>query len=98
VGQQIAQGFSDLSVQVVDGIGEIREWLREGPLQASDSQISDFLTEAQQAVVSSNEQVVTRVREVGTALTHILAGDGAFAVRTARLPLISSPAGSPQTA
>jgi predicted PurR-regulated permease PerM len=74
VGQQIAQGFNDLSVQVVDGIGEIREWLREGPLQASDSQISDFLTEAQQAVVSSNEQVVTRVREVGTALTQILAG------------------------
>ena len=32
------------------------------------------------------------------ALTHVLASDGAFAVRTARLPLISSPVGSPQTA
>jgi putative oxidoreductase len=32
------------------------------------------------------------------ALTHVLAGDGAFAVRPARLPLISSPAVSPQTA
>jgi putative oxidoreductase len=32
------------------------------------------------------------------ALAHILAGEGAFAVRPARLPLISSPAISPQTA
>ena len=32
------------------------------------------------------------------SLTHILAGDGAFAVRPARLPLVSSPAISPQTA
>jgi predicted PurR-regulated permease PerM len=74
VGQQIAQGFSDLSDQVVDGLGEIRTWLREGPLQASDSQISDFLSEAQQVIVSSNEQMVSRATELGTALTHILAG------------------------
>jgi predicted PurR-regulated permease PerM len=74
VGQQIAQGFSDLSDQVVDGLGQIRTWLREGPLQASDSQISDFLSEAQQVIVSSNEQMVARATELGTALTHILAG------------------------
>jgi predicted PurR-regulated permease PerM len=74
VGQQIAQGFSDLSEQVVDGLGEIRTWLREGPLQASDSQISDFITEAQQVIVSSNEQIVARVTEVGTALSYVVAG------------------------
>jgi putative oxidoreductase len=32
------------------------------------------------------------------ALTHVLAGDGVFAVRPARLPLISSAAVLPQTA
>ena len=74
VGQQVAQGFSDLSEQVVDGLGEIREWLQEGPLQASDSQISDWITQAQQAIVSSNEQVVARATEVGTTLSYILAG------------------------
>lgn len=74
VGQQIAQGFSDLSTQVVDGLGEIRVWLREGPLQASESQISDFLADAQNAIISSNEQVVTRVTELGTTLSYILAG------------------------
>lgn len=74
VGQQIAQGFSDLSAQVVSGLGEIRVWLREGPLHASESQISDFLAEAQNAIISSNEQVVTRVTELGTTLSYILAG------------------------
>lgn len=74
VGQQIAQGFSDLSQQVVDGLGAIRTWLREGPLHATDSQISDFLSEAQQVIVSSNEQMVSRATEVGTALTNIVAG------------------------
>jgi len=32
------------------------------------------------------------------ALAHILAGEGAFALRPVRLPLLSSPAVSPQTA
>ena len=74
VGQQIAQGFSDLSDQVVDGLGEIRTWLQEGPLQASDSQISDWISQAQQTIASSNDEVVARATEVGTALTYILAG------------------------
>jgi putative heme transporter len=74
VGQQIAQGFSDLSQQVVDGLGQIRTWLQEGPLQASESQISDAIAEAQRAIGSSTEQIVTRVTEVGTALSFIVAG------------------------
>lgn len=74
VGQQVADGFNDLSEQVVDGLGEIRIWLREGPLQASDSQISDFIAEAQNAIVSSNEQIVSRATAVGTTLSYIVAG------------------------
>jgi putative heme transporter len=74
VGQQIAQGFSDLSEQVVDGLGQIRTWLQEGPLQASESQVSDAIAEAQRAIGSSTDQIVTRVTEVGAALSFILAG------------------------
>ncbi|HEU4514773.1 MAG TPA: AI-2E family transporter [Nocardioidaceae bacterium] len=74
VGQQIAQGFSDLSKQVVDALDQIRVWLQEGPLQASESQISDFITEAQRAIVSGNEQAIARVTEVGTALSYVVAG------------------------
>lgn len=73
-GQQIAQGASDLSKQVVTGLEQIKEWLRTGPLHASDSQINNYIKSAQDAVTSSNREIVTRLTEVGTALGHIVAG------------------------
>jgi putative heme transporter len=73
-GQQIAQGANDLARQVVDGIETIRSWLRTGPLHASESQVNAYLKQAQDLVASGNKQVVTRVTEVGSALSHILAG------------------------
>ncbi len=74
VGTQVAQGANDLARQVVSGLEEIRDWLREGPLNASDSQINDYIKAAQDLVTSSNEQIVARVTEVGTAIGHIVAG------------------------
>ncbi|MGA9749925.1 MAG: AI-2E family transporter [Nocardioides sp.] len=74
VGTQISSGFSDLSRQVVSGLEEIRTWLRTGPLQASDSQINDYIQEAQSAISSSSEEVVARVTDLGTAIGHIVAG------------------------
>lgn len=74
VGQQVSQGFSDLAEQVVSGLDEIREWLRDGPLQASDSQIQDYIAAAQDLVTNSNEQIVSRLTEVGTTIGHIIAG------------------------
>jgi putative heme transporter len=73
-GQQIAQGASDLSAQVVTGLDQIREWLKNGPLQASDSQIDGYIRSAQNAVTSSNKQIVARLTEVTTAVSHIVAG------------------------
>ncbi len=73
-GQQIVQGASDLSAQVVVGLEQIKEWLKTGPLQASDRQISSFIKSVQDAVTTSNTAVVTRLTEVGTALGHIVAG------------------------
>lgn len=74
VGTQVSRGFADLSDQVVSGLEEIRRWLREGPLRASDSQINEVITNAQEAISSSSEEVVRRVTEVGTAIGHIVAG------------------------
>src|SRR5919112_4568098 len=73
-GQQIAQGADDLAKQVVTGLEQIRVWLKTGPLHASDNQINDYIKAAQDAVTSSNDRVVERVTEVGTAVGHIVAG------------------------
>ena len=74
VGAQVSNGFSDLSAQVVDGLDEIRTWLRTGPLNASDSQINDYLRDAQAAISSSSQEILARVTEVGTTIGHIVAG------------------------
>ena len=73
-GQQIAQGANDLAKQVVSGLEQIRVWLKTGPLHASDSQINTYIKSAQDAVTTSNRQIVSRLTEVTTALSHIVAG------------------------
>src|SRR4051794_109397 len=73
-GQQIAQGASDLSKQVVAGLSQIEDWLKTGPLHASESQINSVIKSAQDAVTTSNTRIVSRLTEVTTAVGHIVAG------------------------
>ncbi len=74
VGQQVAQGANELARQVVDGLEQIRLWLQNGPLHASDSQINGYITQVQDLITSGNKHVVTRITEVGSTLGHIVAG------------------------
>lgn len=76
VGQQVAQGASDLADSVVTGLEQIRSWLRTGPLNVSDSQLDGYIKEIQAAVTDSTgtDGMVTRVTEVGTAVGHVVAG------------------------
>lgn len=75
-GQQIAQGATDLADQTVAGLQEIKDWLRDGPLNASDSQIDNFIKSVQDAITEQSSQggVLSRVTEVGAALGHVAAG------------------------
>ncbi|TYL50167.1 AI-2E family transporter [Nocardioides sp. BGMRC 2183] len=75
-GQQVATGASDLADSTVEGLGQIRRWLREGPLNASDSQINEYIASAQTMIQerSQNGEVITQVTEVGSAVTHVVAG------------------------
>ena len=75
-GQQIATGATDLADQTVAGLGEIKDWLKNGPLNASDSQINDYIDRAQAAISnqSDNGQIVGRISEVSTAVGHVFAG------------------------
>lgn len=77
VSQQVIVGAQDLADQVVVGLDEIRRWLREGPLEASDSQINDWITNVQEAITARSADdrgVVNQVTEVGTAVGHVVAG------------------------
>lgn len=74
-GQQVANGAQDLADQSAQGLGEIKDWLRDGPLHASDSQINDYIDRAQQSLTDAGKNFdLGSVTEVGTALGHIVAG------------------------
>ena len=75
-GAQVAQGANDLADQTVAGLQEIKDWLKDGPLHASDSQINDYIQSVQDAVSEQSKEggVLSRVTEVGTAVGHVLAG------------------------
>jgi predicted PurR-regulated permease PerM len=75
-GQQVAEGATDLADQVVAGLDEVTDWLKTGPLNATDSQINDYINSVQEAISRQTQEggVLTRVTEVGTAVGHVLAG------------------------
>lgn len=75
-GQQVAQGASDLADATVAGLVQIKDWLKDGPLNASEKQIDRYLERAQEGFANSfgDDGVLSRVTEVGTAVGHILAG------------------------
>jgi predicted PurR-regulated permease PerM len=75
-GQQVASGAQDLADSTVQGLDEIRTWLKEGPLHASDSQINDYLEQAQTAITDRTSEAdwFSQATEIGTALGHVLAG------------------------
>jgi predicted PurR-regulated permease PerM len=75
-GQQVANGATDLANQTAAGLGEIKDWLKTGPLHASDSQINDYIERAQDAITERTQKglKLSSVTEVGTAVGHIVAG------------------------
>ena len=76
VGQQIAQGVDELAGQVVEGLQQVRRWMRTGPLDLTESQLDRYIEQVQSAITAGSESggAVSRVTEVGTAVGHVVAG------------------------
>jgi predicted PurR-regulated permease PerM len=74
VGQQLSTQAADLRANVVEGISQVQHWAQTGPLKLTDDQIQSWIDKAKDSISSSDTSVFTRVGEVGTTLTHILAG------------------------
>ncbi|MCZ4499645.1 MAG: family transporter [Marmoricola sp.] len=74
VTQQIASGADQLSEKVAGGLGEIEDWLRTGPLHASDSQVNEWIANAQDFVTTQGKDLATHATDIGIAVGHIIAG------------------------
>ena len=75
-GNQVANGAQDLADSVSEGVAQITDWLKNGPLHASDSQINDYLDRAQEAIsnFAQDGEIFSRLSELGAAVGHVLAG------------------------
>src|SRR5690606_31207214 len=74
VGQQLSTQFDDLRDSVVEGIAQLQDWARTGPLQLSDAQLADWVDRVKEAIASSDTQVISQATEVGTRIGHFVAG------------------------
>lgn len=74
VGQQLATQASDLKSNVVQGISQLQDWAKTGPLNLTDDQVQSWIDSAKKSISSTDTDVLAQVTEVGTTLTHVLAG------------------------
>lgn len=74
VGQQLSTQVAELRANVVEGISQVQDWAKTGPLNLTDDQVQQWVDSAKASIESSDTSVLARVSEVGTTLTHVLAG------------------------
>ncbi|MCL3817890.1 AI-2E family transporter [Aeromicrobium wangtongii] len=74
VGQQLSTQAGDLRSNVVEGISQVQEWAKDGPLDLSDTQIQGWVDNVKESIASSDTTILSRVGEVGDTVTHLVAG------------------------
>ena len=74
VGQQLSTQVDDLRANVVEGISQVQDWARTGPLGLSDAQLQSWIDEAKSTISTTDSSVLTRISAVGATITHAVAG------------------------
>lgn len=74
VGQQLSTQLSDLRSNVVEGISQVQDWAKTGPLHLTDAQLQSWIDKGKSSISSGDTSVLTRVTEVSSTLTHLFAG------------------------
>jgi predicted PurR-regulated permease PerM len=72
VGTQFANGFGDLTSQLADGVGQIRDWIRE-TLGITDTQFNDYFDSIKDGITNSGSLGNTAA-SIGLTATHFIAG------------------------
>jgi predicted PurR-regulated permease PerM len=72
VGTQFKSGFADLTTQVADGLGQVRDWVRE-TFNISDSQFDQYFEDFRKQISNSGNLGDTAA-SIGLTATHFIAG------------------------
>ncbi|KRE21543.1 AI-2E family transporter [Agromyces sp. Soil535] len=71
---QIVRGSDELAAQSLVAWEDFREWLLEGPLHITETQLNEFVAQAIASVQQDSGFLVSGALSVGTTLGHFLAG------------------------
>lgn len=74
VGQQLSTQVADLKANIVQGITQVQTWLTTGPLGLTDAQLQTWVDQVTNTISSSDTSLLTRISEVGSRITHVIAG------------------------
>lgn len=71
---QIASGFADLSTQASEGLGQVQDWLRTGPLNVSSADINGYVDQVRTAASDNSSELLGTAATVGGTAGHVLVG------------------------
>ncbi|SDJ90854.1 Predicted PurR-regulated permease PerM [Cryobacterium psychrotolerans] len=71
---QIAAGSSDLTQRFEASVEKLKAALLASPLQLTESQLNDYLDQANQAIQSDSQVFITGALSVGSSVGHLVAG------------------------
>lgn len=71
---QIAASFADLSDQVNSGIDSVRNWLVNGPLSLSQTQLNDAFESAQETLTDNRDVITSGALTTAVTVGHVVAG------------------------
>lgn len=74
VGQQLAVGFASLWGEALAGIQQVQDWLSDGPLDLTSSQIDGFIDEVANAVDNNSGVIVSGALSFGSSAGYFVAG------------------------
>jgi predicted PurR-regulated permease PerM len=73
-GTQIAAGMVDMRASAEQGLGQITDWLRDGPLHVSGDQLQSYLKTLQNSLRENQSALTSGVLAAGTSAGHFLIG------------------------
>lgn len=71
---QFIGGFSDLSTQVNEGVDEVQDWLINGPLGLSQTQINEYVTNARASISENRSSLTSGALGAASTAGHVLTG------------------------
>lgn len=71
---EFIQGVPELSEKSSQGVRQIQDWLKTGPLHLSDSQLDRYIDEAQSWINGNTERFTSGALSTATTLAEVLTG------------------------